>query len=223
MWFSRFARNHATTQQRRAGSGFPVARENRLVHFSCPPARPDDRPISCRGSHLFLKTNTCISRVFQIRGMKRAGHRGGWQERTACAFASPCVPPRARPLPLLRQAPLRVISFARTRPRRSRLPHRQTPARVRICVAGRAPRARAPSRCSAPPPAAARGPAEGYFTRASPSTEVPGAYPSQSGAPGLALSRLSAASPGRAFAPLSATGLGFGKAGAAPEACSHLN
>ena len=30
---------HATTQQRRAGSGFSVARENRLVHFSCPLAR----------------------------------------------------------------------------------------------------------------------------------------------------------------------------------------
>src|SRR5712691_863289 len=31
---------HATTQQRRAGSSFPVARENRLVHFSCPPRPP---------------------------------------------------------------------------------------------------------------------------------------------------------------------------------------
>jgi len=162
------------------------------------------------------RCRTCsFLKIHEIRGMKRADPSAG-QGRTACAFASPCVPPRARPLPLLRQAPLRVISFARTRPRRSRLLHRQTTARVRICVAGRAP-------LRALPPAAARGPAEGYFTRASPSTEVPGAYPSQSGVPGLALSHLSTASPGRAFAPLSATGLGFGKAGAAPEACSHLN
>src|SRR5260221_548806 len=135
--------------------------------------------------------------------------------RTACRFASLCVPPCPHPLPLLREAPLRVISFTQTRLRRSQLPHRQTPTRVCICVAGRAP-------LCTPPSTAARGPTEGYFTCASPSTEVPGAYPSQSGAPGLALSRLSTASPGRAFAPLSATGLGFGKAGAAPEACSHL-
>jgi len=111
---------------------------------------------------------------------------------------SPCV----RPLLLQRAAPLRVILFALTHPRRSRVPRRQIPGRVRIRIAVRAPP-------RAPPPAAARDPTEGYFTRASPSAVVPGAHPSQSGAPGLAFLHFSTESPGRAFAPLSATGLGF--------------
>ena len=124
--------------------------------------------------------------------------------------------PRARPLPLQRAAPLRVSLFARTRPRRSQLRHRQEPGRVRIRVAVRAP-------ARAPPPAAARGPAEGYFTRANLSAAVPGAHPPQSGAPGFALSHLSAASPGHAFTPLSATGLGFGQAGNPPGICINLS
>jgi len=74
----------------------------------------------------------------------------------------------------------------------------------------------------ASPPAAARRPTEGYFTRASTSAAVPGAQPSQSGAPGLAFSRFFAESPGCAFAPLSATGLGFGKAGTAPGNSFYL-
>jgi len=68
----------------------------------------------------------------------------------------------------------------------------------------------------APPPAAARSPAEGYFTRMNQSAAVLGAHPSQSGAAGLALSRLSAESPRCAFAPLSATGLGIRKSGGQP-------
>ena len=159
--------------------------------------------VSCRGSHLFLKNEhvhfTCIS-----------------LDPQQCGFASLCVSPCARPLPLQRAALLRVILFARTRPRCSRLPRHQTPGRVRIRVAVCA-------RTHVPPPAAARDPAEGYFTRASPSAAVPGAHPSQSGAPGLAFSRFSAESPGRAFVPLSATGLGFGKAGTAPEKSFYLN
>ena len=131
---------------------------------------------------IYLKTSTCISSLgTQLRADSRL---------------------RARPLPLQRAAPLRLILFARVRSRRSQLPHRQIPGRVRIRVAVRAPPC-------APPPAAPRDPAEGYFTRASPSAAVPGAHPSQSGAPGLAFSRFSAESPGRAFALLSATGLGF--------------
>jgi len=59
--------------------------------------------------------------------------------------------PRARPLPLQRATLMRVISFTRTHPRRSRLQHRQEPDRVRIRIAVRAP-------VRAPPPAAARGP-----------------------------------------------------------------
>ena len=50
-----------------------------------------------------------------------------------------------------------------------------------------------------------------------PSAAVPVAHPPLSGAPGLAFSRLSAASPGRAFAPLSDTGLVFGQAGTSSE------
>ena len=88
--------------------------------------------------------------------------------------------------------------------------HRQAPSCVRIRVAVRA-------RARAPPPAAARGPGEGYLTRANPFAAVPGAYPSQSGAPGFAFSRFSAASPGHAFAPLSATGLVPGQVGKSPE------
>ncbi len=88
--------------------------------------------------------------------------------------------------------------------------HRQAPGCVRIRVAVRAP-------LRASPPAAAAGPAEGYFTRANPSAAVPVPHSPPSGAPGLAFSRLSAPSPGRAFAPLSATGLGFGQAGTTPE------
>jgi len=86
--------------------------------------------------------------------------------------------------------------------------------RIRVAV-------RAPPR--APPPAAARSPAEGYFTCANPSATIPGARPSKSGAPGLTLSRLSAASPRCTFAPLSATGLGSGEAGTAPGKHLHLN
>src|SRR6266581_3823027 len=105
---------------------------------------------------------TCsFLKIDEIRGIAR--------HPAACAFASPCVPPRASP------------------------------------------------------PAAARGPAEGYFTRANSSAAVPGAHPPQSGAPGFALSHLSAASPGHAFAPLSATGLGFGQAGKSPGICINLS
>ena len=133
----------------------------------------------------------------------------------ACAFTSLCVPPRTRPLPLQCTTPMRVISFVRTHPRRSWLQHHQEPDRVRIRIAVRAP-------ARVPPPAAARGPAEGYFIHANASTAVPGTHPSQSGAPGFALSRVSAAFPGHAFAPLSATGLGSGQAGTSPEICITL-
>src|SRR5258707_13791487 len=110
---------------------------------------------------------------------------------------------------MARATQMRVISFARTRPRRSRLQHHQEPDRVRIRIAVRAP-------ARAPPPAAARGPAEGYFIRANASAAVPGTHPSQSGAPGFALSRVSAAFPGHAFVPHSATGLGSGQSGEIP-------
>jgi hypothetical protein len=97
------------TQPRNNGEPAPVFRlpgKIDCTFFVSP--RPDDRPVSCRGSHVFLKTSTC----------------GITRHPAACAFASPCVPPRA------------------------------------------------------PPPAAARGPTEGYFTRANPSAAVPGANPS---------------------------------------------
>src|SRR5260221_9416098 len=110
---------------------------------------------------------------------------------------------------MLAATPFRVNSFARTRPRRSRLQQHQEPDRVHIRIAVRAP-------ARAPPPAAARGPAEGYFIRANASAAVPGTHPSQSGAPRFALSRVSAAFPGHAFVPLSATGLGSGQAGESP-------
>jgi len=118
-------------------------------------------------------------------------------------------PPYARPLPLQRATLLRVISFARTRPQRSWLLRRQAPGRVRIRIAVHGP-------ARTPPPAAARNPAEGSFTGASPSVGVPGGRRSQSGVPGLPFSRFSAESPGRVFAPLSATGLGFRKARDSP-------
>ena len=88
----------------------------------------------------------------------------------ACAFASLCVPPRTRPLSLHRAAPLRVIPFARTHLRQSRLPHPQEPGCVHIRIAVHAP-------VHASPPAAARSPHEGYFTCANPSAAVPVAHP----------------------------------------------
>src|SRR5260221_12248774 len=96
--------------------------------------------------------------------------------------------------------------------RGGRMPERRGIARhpVRIRVAVRAPRC-------ASPPAAAAGPAEGYFTRANLSAAVLVAHSPPSGAPGLVFLHLSAPSPGHAFAPLSATGLGFGQAGTTPE------
>ena len=82
-----------------------------------------------------------------------------------------CACPHAHPLPLQHAALLRVSLFAQTRLRRSGLRHHQEPGRVRIRVA-----VRAPPPC-APPPTAARGPAEGYFTLANLSTAILGAHP----------------------------------------------
>jgi len=148
--------------------------------------------------------------------MEKTERHGITRHPAACTFASLCVPPRACSLLLHRAALLRVISFVRACPRWSRLPHRQEPGHMRIHVAVRAS-------THASPPAAARGPAEGYFTRANPSAAVPVAHLPPSGAPRLVLSCLSAASPGRTFAPLSATGLGFGQAGTTPEIYFRLN
>ena len=164
--------------------------------------RPDDRPASaanCYPSHV---------RLFKfIEKMERHGIA---RHLAACAFALLCVPPRARPLLLHRAAPLRVIPFTQTRPRQSRLLHCQEPGRVHIHVT-----VCAPPRASYP--AAAHGPAKGYFTCANPSAVVPVTHPPPSSAPRLAFSRLSATSPRRTFAPLSATGLMFRQAGISPE------
>jgi hypothetical protein len=83
--------------------------------------------------------------------------------------------------------------------------HPQAPgsALIRIAVHARV-------RASPPgPPTAADGPAEGYFACANPSAAVPVAYRPSSGARGPVFSHLSPALSGPAFAPLSATGLGF--------------
>ena len=175
-----------------------------MKKFSCPrhPPRKSDRSPAAHIIHIYHFS-------FFI---EKAERHGIARHLAACAFASLWVPACARPLPLQRAAPLRVSSFARTRPQRSWLRHRQAPGRVHICVAVRAP-------ARTPHPAAARGPAEGYFTRANSSAAVPGAYSSQSGVPGFALPLPSAASPGNAFAPLSATVLGSGHAGKYPEIC----
>ena len=69
---------------------------------------------------------------------------------------------------------------------------------------------------ASPPPAVA-GPAEGYFICANPSAVFPVAHPPKSGMCRLAFLHLSAASPRHMFAPLSATGQGFGQAGRTPE------
>jgi len=91
---------------------------------------------------------------------------------------------------------------------------RAMPAPTRVAVL-------APARAS--PSAAATGPAAHLFTRGNPSAAIPLAYPSSSAVRADAFSHLSAAGPGRAFAPLSATGLGFGQAGTAPEKYFRLN
>ena len=67
------------------------------------------------------------------------------------------------------------------------------------------------------PPAAVRGPSEGYFTCANPSAVVPGIHPSQSGVSGFVFSQVSAALPRHAFAPFSATGSGYGQVGTSPR------
>jgi hypothetical protein len=143
--------------------------------------------------------------------MKWADHRGGWRKhkklfkvgfslRRWNGTASPGTWLRAhsrlRACSLRASPPaaacslLRIISFARTHPRPSRLPHCQAPGHVHIRITVRA---------------SARGPADGYFTRADTSAAVLGAYSSKSGVPGCV------------FAPLSATGLGFGNVGTTPE------
>ncbi len=73
----------------------------------------------------------------------------------------------------------------------------------------------APARAS--PSAAAAGSATHFFTCGNLSAAVPLAYLSSSAAPVDTFSLLSAAKPGRGFAPLSAAGLGFGQGGTTPE------
>ena len=90
--------------------------------------------------------------------------------------------------------------------------HSQAPSCTLIHVAVRA-------RAHASPlgtPAAADGPAEGYFVCANPSAAVLVAHWPPSGAHGPAFSCLSTTLPGPAFAPLSATGLGFLRGGKIP-------
>ena len=87
--------------------------------------------------------------------------------------------------------------------------------RVHSCPLGVPPRA-------SPPPAVA-GPTEGYFICVNPSAAFPVAHPPKSSMCGLAFSHLSTASPGYAFAPLSATGQGFGQAGRTPEKYKCFN
>ena len=138
------------------------------------PLRPldlntDDRPASA--------ANCYLSHVRLFKFIEKTERRGIARHPAACAFASLCVPPRARPLSLHRAALLRVIPFAQACPRQSRLPHRQEPSHVRIRIA-----VHAPARASHP--AAACGPAEGYFTCANPSTAVPVTHPPQAVRPG---------------------------------------
>jgi len=61
----------------------------------------------------------------------------------------------------------------------------------------------------APPSAAPAGSIRRLYNCENPSAEVPAAYPPSSAAPGPALSRLSAAFPGPAFAPPFSTGSGL--------------
>ena len=68
-----------------------------------------------------------------------------------------------------------------------------------------------------PPPAVVCSPGEGYLTCANPSAAVPGAYPSQSGAPGFTFLHFSTTLPGHTFAPLSTTGLVPGQVGKSPK------
>jgi hypothetical protein len=142
--------------------------------FRIVPPAPVIGPLHTAYLILFLKEH--VRQVNCICGMMRADHRGGWHRHencisrifiekaercgitrhpAACAFASPCVPPRASP------------------------------------------------------PAAAAGPAEGYFARANPSAVIPAAHPPPSGALGAAFVHFPAASPGSAFPPPPAPGLGF--------------
>jgi len=127
--------------------------------------RPDDRtgfmPRMCENylSHMLLFTNNDIY-------IEKAEQHGIARHPAAWAFASLCMPTHTRPLLLQHAAPLRVSSFMRTCPQRSQLRHRQAPGRMHICITVRAPP-------HAPPPAAARGPAEGYFTCANSSAAAP--------------------------------------------------
>ena len=91
--------------------------------------------------------------------------------------------------------------------------HPQAPGCTLIRIAVRA------CACVSPlgTPTAADGPAEGYFVCANLSAAVPVAHWPPSGACGPTFSRLSAALPGPAFAPLSATSLGFLRGGKIPR------
>jgi len=123
-----------------------------------PRASPPVAPASPAGGHFVCANPSAAVPPGASPGTRPHAH----SYRYAC--------PRARPLPLHRPAPLRVIPLARAHPRRSR--------------------------SHIPPP---------------------------SGAPGIAFSRLSAASPGNAFPRVSATGLGLGNAGISPETSINLS
>ncbi len=111
-------------------------------------SRPNDRPVSCRGSHVYLKTSTCgiarhLAACAHIRVSMRApphapplaAVRAPAEGYFACANPSAMVTvaalPRTQPhahsrhcacpLPLQCAAPLRVISLTRTCLRRSQV------------------------------------------------------------------------------------------------------
>jgi len=148
--------------------------------------------------------------------MEKTEQHGITRHLAACTFASLYVPPCVRSLLLHCTALLRVISFARACLQWFWLPHRQEPGRVYIHIAVHAS-------VHASPPAAARSPAEVISLAQTHLWWSQLHIPSPSGAPRLALSCLSTASPGRAFAPLSATGLGFGQAETTPKIYFCLN
>src|SRR6267142_1062561 len=64
-----------------------------------------------RSSGRVARTSIIEQVNFSLRGRNHGGR----------AFAPPCLPPRARPLPLRRRAPLRIFSLTRTRPTPLRL------------------------------------------------------------------------------------------------------
>ena len=90
--------------------------------------------------------------------------------------------------------------------------HRQAPGRVRICVAVRAPP-------RAPPPAAVRGPAEGYFTRANSSAAAPGCVFLPKRCVRVCTFASFHCIARARVCPLSATVVGSGHAGKYPEIC----